>query len=102
VGFYCVVSPDAWEAFAVEQNLKAGYFYFDCYKKVKQYTGADRVCWVGIGYSASQPSVNPISQFKLFKKPPRLSGKESRGVRSFSKKVMLMLELYNQATTEDA
>jgi lipid II:glycine glycyltransferase (peptidoglycan interpeptide bridge formation enzyme) len=32
VGFYCVVSPDAWEAFAVEQNRKAGYFYFDCYK----------------------------------------------------------------------
>jgi hypothetical protein len=38
----------------------------------------------------------------LFKTPPRLSGKESREVRSFLKKVMLTLELYDQATTEDA
>jgi hypothetical protein len=101
VGFYSVVSPDAWEAFAVDQNLKAGYFYFDRHK-VKQYTGADTVYWVGIGCSASQPSVNPKSQFELFKTPPRLSGKESREVRSFSKKVMLMLELHDQTTTEDA
>jgi hypothetical protein len=77
------------------------YFYFDRYM-VKQYTGADRVYWVGLGCSASQPSVNPKSQFELFKTPPRLSGKESRGVRSFLKKVMLMLELYDQTTTEDA
>jgi hypothetical protein len=24
VGFFCVASPDAWEAFAVEHNLKEG------------------------------------------------------------------------------
>jgi hypothetical protein len=69
---------------------------------VKEYTGDERVYWVGIGCSAAKPSVNPKSQFLLFKTPPRLSGKESREVRSFSKKVLLMVELYDQTTAEDA
>ena len=73
-----LVKPEvhAWEVFAIEQNLKQEYFYFDRYK-VKEYTGDQKVYWIGIGSSRAKPSVNPKSQFEIHKTPPRLSGKES-------------------------
>jgi hypothetical protein len=37
-----VAKPDAWKAFAIEQNLNEEYFYFDRHK-VKEYTGDERV-----------------------------------------------------------
>jgi hypothetical protein len=96
-----VAKPGTWTAFAIAQNLNEEYFYFDRHK-VKEYTGDERVYWVGIGCLVAKPSVNPKSQFLLFKTPAQLSGKESREVRSFSKKVFLMVELYDQTTAEDA
>jgi hypothetical protein len=41
----------AWEIFAVEQNLKEEYFYFDRHK-VKEHTGDQKVYWLGVGLSS--------------------------------------------------
>jgi hypothetical protein len=93
----------AWEIFAVEQNLKEGYFYFDRHN-VKEHTGDQKVYWLGVGLSSGKGSclaVNP-SQFQMSKTPPRLSGEEVRRVRSFSKKVLLILGIYSEAIVEDA
>jgi hypothetical protein len=46
--------------------------------------------------------VDAKSQLKLFKTLPHLSGNEGGQVCSFSRKVLLILKLYNQAIAEDA
>ena len=46
-------------------------------------------------------AANPKNQFILSKTPPRLSGKKVCQVRSFSKKALLILELYSEAVAED-
>jgi hypothetical protein len=63
-----VAKPDAWKAFAIQQNLNEEYFYFARHK-VQGFSGDERVYWVGIGCLAAKPSVNPKSQFLLFKTP---------------------------------
>jgi hypothetical protein len=44
-----------WEIFAVEQNLKEEYFYFDRHK-VKEHTGDQKVYWLGVGLSSDKGS----------------------------------------------
>jgi hypothetical protein len=94
----------AWEIFAVEHNLMEEYFYFNRHQ-VKEHTGDQKVYWLGVGFSSDKGSclaVHPKSQFQMSKTPSRLSHKEVWQIRSFSRKVLLILDIYSEATAEDA
>jgi hypothetical protein len=80
------------------------YFYFDCHQ-VKEHTGDQKVHWLGVGFSFNKGSclaVNPKSRFQISKTLPHFSGKEVWQVCSFSNKVLLILDIYSEATAEHA
>jgi hypothetical protein len=72
---------------------------------VREHTGDQNMYWLGVGFSSDKHpclAVNPKGQLQIPKTPPRLSGEEVWQVRSFSKKVLLILEIQSEATAEDA